>query len=286
MRLCECGCGKEVTKEGNRFIHGHYVVVNNPHPKKEKSDPTLCLCGCGDYAKSGNKYINGHNAKGENNPSKKSGIGEKISKATKGEKKDRNIENNNIGYCKCGCGQKVAKIGNKFIQGHNMKGDINPKLKTKLESSLCSCGCGVYTKTGNEYIHGHNKGHLHYSHTEKTKEELRQYMINGGTERLLKFNIISSSQQNKIFEMVKQKYLDAMLNFQVSNYLIDIAIPEYKIAIEYDGSYWHKNKEKDLKRQKRIESLGWNFIRYVDKIPTNKELIKDIQGGIYGRINS
>lgn len=23
MRLCECGCGKEVVKEGNRFIHGH-----------------------------------------------------------------------------------------------------------------------------------------------------------------------------------------------------------------------------------------------------------------------
>lgn len=31
-------------------------------------EPQLCQCGCGDYAKPGNKYINGHNSRGKNNP--------------------------------------------------------------------------------------------------------------------------------------------------------------------------------------------------------------------------
>ena len=24
MKKCECGCGREVSKEGNNYIHGHY----------------------------------------------------------------------------------------------------------------------------------------------------------------------------------------------------------------------------------------------------------------------
>ena len=32
LPLCECGCGKPVTKLGNRFIHGHNAQdIPNPH---------------------------------------------------------------------------------------------------------------------------------------------------------------------------------------------------------------------------------------------------------------
>lgn len=30
MNLCECGCGQPVTKEGNRFLVGHWMRLNNP----------------------------------------------------------------------------------------------------------------------------------------------------------------------------------------------------------------------------------------------------------------
>lgn len=30
MKLCECGCGEEVTKEGNKFLVGHWVRINQP----------------------------------------------------------------------------------------------------------------------------------------------------------------------------------------------------------------------------------------------------------------
>jgi len=45
-------------------------------------------------------------------------------------------------------------------------------------------------------------------------------------------------------------------------YYVDFAIPSLKIAIEVDGSYWHKNTEKDDIRQQDIEEQGWTVIRF------------------------
>jgi len=54
-------------------------------------------------------------------------------------------------------------------------------------------------------------------------------------------------------------------------YFVDFAIPENKIAIECDGSYWHKDIEKDRIRQDRIESLGWTVLRFTEE-EVNKDL--------------
>jgi len=55
-------------------------------------------------------------------------------------------------------------------------------------------------------------------------------------------------------------------------YFVDFAIPENKIAIECDGSYWHKNKNRDKIRQNKIESLGWTVLRF-----TEDEINKDLK---------
>jgi len=56
-----------------------------------------------------------------------------------------------------------------------------------------------------------------------------------------------------------------------------IAIPELKIAIEYDEPHWHQDKEKDRKRQTEIEKVGWKFLRY-SKLPDDNILSKNIIG--------
>ena len=55
--------------------------------------------------------------------------------------------------CECGCGQRVSKIGNRFINGHNRKGKI---FKPKPEPQLCACGCGGYANVGYRFILGHH----------------------------------------------------------------------------------------------------------------------------------
>jgi hypothetical protein len=57
---------------------------------------------------------------------------------------------------------------------------------------------------------------------------------------------------------------------------VDIYIPELKIVIEYDGSYWHKNRyDTDIQKSKEILSQGIKLIR-VREHPLPSILANDI----------
>ena len=57
---------------------------------------------------------------------------------------------------------------------------------------------------------------------------------------------------------------------------IDIIIKKYKLVVEFDGEYWHKNKvENDLAKTKKLIRAGWHVIRLREK-PLKKITIDDI----------
>lgn len=93
----------------------------------------------------------------------------------------------------------------------------------------------------------------------------------------------TSAPQLELYELVKKLFPEAKLEFGQNlkydderyYYFLDIAIPELKICIEYDGSFWH-NEEKDKFRDEVLESFGWKIIRYVDVVPSKEELENDI----------
>jgi very-short-patch-repair endonuclease len=99
----------------------------------------------------------------------------------------------------------------------------------------------------------------------------RERMLNGGSSYANSFNKNPSKPQVELYERTKKLYSSSIINYPCLNYSLDIAIPDLKIVIESDGSYWHQDSERDLKRQKEVESLGWRFIRY-----KNIDYIKDI----------
>ncbi len=82
--------------------------------------------------------------------------------------------------------------------------------------------------------------------------------------------------QMKLYDLVKEIYPSVKLEYEKYYYFLDIAIPEHKLAIEYDGSYWH-NKEHDETRDRVLKEFGWDTIRFVDKVPTKQELIDKIK---------
>ena len=61
------------------------------------------------------------------------------------------------------------------------------------------------------------------------------------------------------------------------SYNVDVADSSLGIILEFDGSYWHKDKKYDRKRQKEIEEDGWKFLRYTNYVPTEEQLVKDIR---------
>jgi SPP1 gp7 family putative phage head morphogenesis protein len=59
--------------------------------------------------------------------------------------------------------------------------------------------------------------------------------------------------------------IEYVSQYPILRYDVDFAIPSLKIVIECDGEYFHKDKKKDLIRQKRIENEGWFVLRYSGK---------------------
>jgi Protein of unknown function (DUF559) len=110
-----------------------------------------------------------------------------------------------------------------------------------------------------------------YEHWVGTKEHI-EWMKNGGAAYCNIFIKNPSRPQLKLYKMVLELCPYAILNYPCLNYSIDIAIPFLNLAIEFDGEYWHKNKEKyDEKRQRQLEQQGWEFFRFsslprIDKI--------------------
>ena len=107
-------------------------------------------------------------------------------------------------------------------------------------------------------------------------------MLDGHAVYMNSFIRNPSKPQVELYNRIKELYPSAVLNFPIYevNRSIDIAIPEYKIAIESDGSYWHQNKWEDQKRQEELEKLGWNFLRYkvdyLKDVPTKEQIENDI----------
>jgi very-short-patch-repair endonuclease len=117
-----------------------------------------------------------------------------------------------------------------------------------------------------------------FNNSTEQRKEKSERMLNGGSSYAQSFIKNPSKPQVELFNKVKNLHEDAILNHPCLNYSIDIAIPSLRIAIEYDGSHWHSDEEKDRKRQKEIEQQDWKFIRYKDLVPTKEELKKDLEG--------
>lgn len=92
----------------------------------------------------------------------------------------------------------------------------------------------------------------------------------------------TSSQQLKLYEIIKNKYPDTVvLNKAVNDVSLDIGlnIGGCLIDVEYDGWYWHKNRENfDRKRDYFLYSKGYKVlrIRSVYALPTEKEIFDAI----------
>lgn len=112
------------------------------------------------------------------------------------------------------------------------------------------------------------------------REKKRQWMLNGNSAYLNSFIKNPSKPQVEMFKRVKNIFPSAVLNYPCLNYSIDVAIPDLKIAIESDGSWYHQNLESDLIRQKNIENEGWKFIRYkadsIKEVPSMEKIMEDI----------
>lgn len=81
-----------------------------------------------------------------------------------------------------------------------------------------------------------------------------------------------------LWKKIKNKQVQGVKfrrQFSIGNYIVDFYSPQTKLAIEIDGDshYVGNAQEYDLERQKYIESLGIEVIRF-----SNYEIIHNLNG--------
>ena len=167
--------------------------------------------------------------------------------------------------------------GKSHVQTKETKEKISRKNKGKK--------LGPQSEEHRENISKANKGIK--KHTESHKKNLRQVMKDGQAAFMLSKNRNPSIPQVIIFKMNFLLLPSPVLNYPFyrgkgkRSYSLDVADSRLPIVIEYDGSRYHQDKEKDDRRQKEIEEDGWIFLRY-EKIPTIEQLRNDINGALEG----
>ncbi len=80
----------------------------------------------------------------------------------------------------------------------------------------------------------------------------------------------SSSAEAALWEMLKSKQLDGRKfrrQYSIGNYIVDFCCPSEKLIIELDGdSHGDYYKiEEDKKRDKYLEDLGFNILRFENR---------------------
>jgi very-short-patch-repair endonuclease len=122
----------------------------------------------------------------------------------------------------------------------------------------------------------HKYGVEHHSQAEGVKEKIAKSLHLAGTA-------VSSKQQRYLCDLYS-----GVLTYPVGSYIVDIAFPERKIAIEYDGGgHWLSLKlgnvsiaefeQSERKREATIRYQGWKIARIIsrnDLLPSDDKLIE------------
>jgi very-short-patch-repair endonuclease len=197
--------------------------------------------------------------------------------------------------CQCDCGNttgwytaNVIKTGNTTSCGHCNDPkigdrfdkltivDINPsKQHGCCVKCMCDCGNECYLKfSAIKYGRNRSCGNCYLHRNGRFTSQ------------------IALDLHEKIEQITNQKWEH---NFHIKGIgCVDIANPEIKIAIEYDGYYWHRVhnnfKEKDNDKIHRLVKMGWKVLHIKSKgrdIPTEKQLqtvlLNDFQHGVRKR---
>ena len=90
----------------------------------------------------------------------------------------------------------------------------------------------------------------------------------------------SSKPQNQLYNLLC-KYFSCTMNKPCSQFFLDIEVISQgvKIDVEYDGWYWHKDKQRDVVRDMIVKKYGYKVLRIKSayKIPIDIEIIDAIQ---------
>lgn len=110
-----------------------------------------------------------------------------------------------------------------------------------------------------------------------SSEEIR---VKGILTLLEQGNIYTSKQQIELCEILKAEYGNCGLNQPCGRFSLDcvIVVNDIRIDVEFDGWYWHQDKQRDRRRDEIVKSKGYKVFRILSdkKLPTVEQIREKI----------
>lgn len=170
--------------------------------------------------------------------------------------------------------QKRNDKSNKYEKEHNCTSVVS--LKNKYGYGWKQLNIPTTTYNGQSYI---DNSYL---------EDIKKYVYN-------EHRVFRSKGENEVYEYVCSligfenvlKNVENVLTIGGYHYELDIYVPSKKLAIEYNGVFWHsvKNKDKNchLRKTEACEALGIHLIHiFEDEWAMKKDQIKSLLANALG----
>lgn len=91
----------------------------------------------------------------------------------------------------------------------------------------------------------------------------------------------TSKPQNALRDALREIYGECELNYPCGRCCLDcmIVVDGIRIDVEFDGQHWHKDEDKDRRRDEFVKSQGYKVLRILgnNEIPSKEDLIEVVQ---------
>lgn len=91
----------------------------------------------------------------------------------------------------------------------------------------------------------------------------------------------TSKVQVALRDMLVEIYGDCELNYPCQRCMLDcmVVVNGVKIDVEYDGTYWHRDADKDRRRDEFVKSRGYKVLRISARrgLPNREDVVRSIE---------
>ena len=165
-------------------------------------------------------------------------------------------------------------------------GNIVPKKKNRIFCSV-KCRTDYWKKTG-------TNPHIGMKRSELTKKKISLITINRLKERpkshvncIVSKKGFQTEPERKTLEWLKSRNIDKEIirQYYIAGHYVDFYIPSLNKIYEADGSYWHKDQEKDIKRDKdilkEIPNVEIHHLHFYDERHSPKDINQNPLPNVY-----
>ena len=261
---------------------------------------TKCECGCGGEAKPGNRFINGHYTKIHPPMKGKKHKKKSIQKMSKSHKTILEIKSGKkeLPFCACGCGERVNKVRNKYIYGHNRGGQVGwnkgltketdervmrhsevmkgRTVTIQVKNKLSELMMGDRNPMKNPEIVFKCMGNESPAKRPEVRKKLSEAItalwkdpeyVEKMTEARIKGQQIKPNRPERQIETLLNQLLPNEYKINVKGEVMTLGrkIPDFvnvngqKKLIEFNGDYWHTEEETE-KRVELFKSLEYETL--------------------------